>query len=186
MCIRDSAKWVALPGVLLGAGGSWMMTHYTGQVTHADLLVPLFLQGLGMGLMFVPLSTLAFSTLPMDKQAEASGIYSLVRSVSGAVGVSVTSTFLARSTDAQWSELRGYINPFNPAVPQYLEQLGLTPDGRGLELLARALAAQAQLTAFVSSFWFLTASFVVMIPLVLLLKPSQGPRPARVGAAGAS
>jgi DHA2 family multidrug resistance protein len=181
-----SPKWVALPGVLLGAAGSWLMTRYSGQVTHTDLLVPLFLQGLGMGLMFVPLSTLAFSTLSMDKQAEASGIYSLVRSVSGAVGVSVTSTFLARETSAQWSELRGSINVFNPAVRQYLEGVAPNtdpqPSGAALELLARTLAAQAQLTAFISSFWFLTASFVAMVPLVLLLKPShrarRGARPA--------
>ncbi len=169
-----SAKWVALPGVLLGMLGAHLMTRYNMQVTMLDLVLPLFLQGVGMGLIWVPVSALSFSTIPSDKSAEASGIYSLVRSVSGAIGLSMTSTFLARATVEHWNLLRGYINPFNPAVQAYLHSMDLHPHGKGLELLARAVGIQASLTAFVSSFWFITASFLVMIPLVLMLR-ERGP-----------
>ena len=108
---RVSAKWVALPGVLLGLAGSYMMTGYSTQVQPMDLLLPLFLQGVGIGLIWVPISALAFSTIPQEKSAEASGVYSLVRSITSAMGVSITSTFLAREIEMQWSLLRGQINP---------------------------------------------------------------------------
>jgi DHA2 family multidrug resistance protein len=177
---RMSAKWVALPGAIVSVWGSWLMTHYNAQVGTWDLVFSLFLQGVGMGMMFVPLSTLAFTTLPREKAAEASGIYSLVRSVSAAIGVSMTSTFLARSNDMHWAMLREYVNPFNPAVRDYLQSLNLQPSGQGMELLARTVAQQVRLTAFIDSFWFITASFAIMIPLILMLRqrgalPSPAP-----------
>ena len=167
---RFSAKWVALPGVLMGLLGSWMMTRYSTEIQPADLLVPLFLQGAGMGLIWVPISALAFSTLPQGKAAEASGVYSLVRSLTSSMGVSITSTFLAREIEMQWSLLRGQINPYNPAVQAYLAPLDLHSQAQNIALLANTVATQSKLTAFVSGFWFITASFVVMIPLVLMLR----------------
>ena len=137
---------------------------------RSDLLLPLFLQGVGIGLIWVPISALAFSTIPQEKSAEASGVYSLVRSITSAMGVSITSTFLAREIEMQWSLLRGQINPYNPAVQAYLAPLDLHSTTQGITLLANTVATQSKLTAFVSGFWFITASFAVMIPLVLLLR----------------
>ena len=179
---RVSAKWVALPGVLTGLAGSYMMTRYSTQLEPMDLLLPLFLQGVGIGLIWVPVSALAFSTIPDDKSAEASGVYSLVRSVTSAMGVSITSTFLAREIETQWSLLRGQINPYNPAVQAFLQPLDLHSQAQSIALLANTVATQSKLTAFVSGFWFITASFAVMIPLVLLLK-NRGPRGRFSGAA---
>jgi DHA2 family multidrug resistance protein len=183
---RMSAKWVALPGAMVSVLGSWMMTRYNAQVAPADLVLPLFLQGAGMGLMFVPLSTLAFSTIPVEKAAEASGIYSLVRSVTAAIGVSMTSTFLVRSSDMQWATLREFVNPFNPAVHDYLRSMNLDAGNlQAMELLGRAVGAQARLTAFVDTFWFITASYAVIIPLLFMVK-ERAPRPRPVPLAEAA
>jgi len=179
---RVSAKWVALPGVLTGLAGSYMMTRYSTQIEPIDLLLPLFLQGVGIGLIWVPISALAFSTIPAEKSAEASGVYSLVRSITSAMGVSITSTYLAREIETQWSLLRGQINPYNPAVQAFLAPLDLHSQTQSIALLANTVATQSKLTAFVSGFWFITASFAVMIPLVLLLK-NRGPRRRFAGAA---
>ena len=175
-----SPKWLVLPGVLMSMFGSYMMTGFNAQITYADFIAPLLMQGFGMGLIFVPLSALAFSTLPTRFAAEAAGIYSLVRSVGAAVGISMVSTFFSRTAQAQWSLLRGNVNPFNPAMHAYLAPLHMDASGKGALLLAQATGAQAQLTAFVSSFWMMTASFLLMIPLVLLLKqaPPGGGKPA--------
>jgi DHA2 family multidrug resistance protein len=174
-----SPKRLVLPGVLVSMYGSYMMAGFNAQVTYADFIVPLLLQGFGMGLIFVPLSTLAFSTLPARFAAEAAGIYSLVRSIGAAVGISMVSNFFTRTAQAQWTLLRGHINPFNPALQAYLAPLHLQPRGQGIALLAQATGLQAQLTAFISSFWMIAASFLLMVPLVLLLKESpHAPGPA--------
>jgi DHA2 family multidrug resistance protein len=177
---KMNPKWLALPGVLSGMLGSYLMARYNMQVDMVHLLVPTFLQGMGIGLIWVPVSALAFSTLPSSKSAEASGIYSLIRSVTAAIGVSMTSTYFARAIDSQWSLLRGHVNPFNPAVQAYLQPLDLQPYGQGIAVLARTVATQSQLSAFVDSFWFITASFALMIPLVLLLRDRGHARLASV------
>jgi len=164
-------KWMVLPGVLLSMAGSYLMTRYTAQVGWQALVLPLLLQGMGMGLIFVPLSTLAFSTIAPSSAAEAAGIYSLIRSLGTAIGISVVSSFFARTTQAQWSLLRGHIDPFNPAVHNYLQQE--PAHAPGIALLAQEVGLQAQLTAFISSFWLITVSFLVMLPLVLLLRSER-------------
>jgi MFS transporter, DHA2 family, multidrug resistance protein len=168
---RLNPKWLVLPGVLLSMAGSYLMTRYTGEIGWQALFLPLLLQGMGMGLIFVPLSTLAFSTIPPAAAAEAAGIYSLIRSIGTAIGISVVSTFFARTTQAQWSLLRGHIDPFNPAVHSYLQNAPAHVPG--IALLAKELGFQAQLTAFISSFWFITLSFLLMLPLVLLLRSGR-------------
>ena len=169
---RINAKWVAMPGVLLGLTGSYLMTGYNTDVMPSDLILPLFLQGLGIGLIWVPISALSFSTLPEEKSAEASGVYSLVRSITSAMGVSITSTFLAREIESQWSLLRGQINPYNPVVQSFLAPLDLHTQREAMSVLANTVATQSKLTAFVSGFWFITASFAAMIPLIFLLRDS--------------
>jgi DHA2 family multidrug resistance protein len=168
---RVNPKWLVLPGIILSMAGSYMMTRFSGEVGWQALVVPLLLQGTGMGLIFVPLSALAFSTIPQASAAEAAGIYSLIRSLGTAIGISVVSTFFARTAQAQWSLLRGHINPFNPALHDYLQQ---APQHMpGVALLAKSLAQQAQLTAFVSSFWLITVSFLCMLPIAFLLRTAR-------------
>jgi DHA2 family multidrug resistance protein len=170
---RVNPKSMVVPGIILSMAGSYMMTRYTGEVGWQALMLPLLLQGAGMGLIFVPLSTLAFSTIPPASAPEAAGIYSLIRSIGTAIGISVVSTFFARTTQAQWSLLRGHINVFNPALHSYLQQA--PQQVPHIALLAKGLAEQAQLTAFISSFWLITVSFVAMLPLVFLLRSERRP-----------
>ncbi|MGE5130132.1 MAG: hypothetical protein ACM3IK_10900, partial [Sphingomonadaceae bacterium] len=126
----------------------------------------------------VPMSTLAFSTIAHDHAAEAAGIYSLVRSVGSAIGISVVSTYLTRATQAQWELMRGQVTPFNGAAAQYLQGLHLAPTSPlGVQLLAQAVGDQARLTAFVDALWLITASFAAMLPLLFLVRA-----PGRVAA----
>lgn len=158
-------------GVLCAVAGSYLATRLNGDVTGAWFLPALVLQGAGMGLIFVPMSTLAFSTIGHDHAAEAAGIYSLVRSVGSAIGISVVSTYLTRATQAQWELMRGQVTPFHGAAAQYLRGLHLAPSSPlGVQLLAQAVGDQARLAAFVDALWLITASFAAMLPLLLLLR----------------
>lgn len=161
-------------GIACSVAGSWLATRLNAEVTGLWFMLPLMLQGAGMGLIFVPMSTLAFSTIRHEHAAEAAGIYSLVRSVGSALGISVVSTYLARSTQAQWELLRGHVTPYSDAAARYLHGLHLAPSSPlGVQLLAQAVGEQARLAAFVDAFWLITASFAAMLPLLLLLRPAR-------------
>lgn len=172
-------------GILASVAGNYLMTRFTGDITASDLIVPMMLQGMGMGLIFVPISTLAFTTLPKETAAEAAGIYSLIRSVGSALGISVLATYFSRSTQQNWSSLRGDITPYSEALHSYLAPLHLgIQDPQGIAFAAKAVMHQAQNAGYIDSFWFATMNFVLMLPLLLLVhtpKKTEAP-PAHVSA----
>jgi len=174
-----------LVGMLCSILGNYTMTEFSDTISPHDLILPLVLQGFGMGLVFVPISTLAFTTLPKTLAAEAAGIYSLIRSISSAIGIAILASYLSRSTQQQWAEMRGHINPYNEALTGYLQHLHLGLDEKGIAVAARTLFHQAQNAAYIDSFWFATLNFALMLPLLLLVRsPGKGnaPAPAPVAA----
>jgi DHA2 family multidrug resistance protein len=175
-----------LVGILASVVGNYLMTRFSAEVNAVDLILPQIFQGIGMGLVFVPISTLAFTTLPRAAAAEAAGIYSLIRALSSAAGIAILTTYLSRSTQEYWAALRGYINPYNEALGSYLQQLHLDPhSGQGLAMVAQTVLHQAQNDAYVDSFWFATLNFLMMLPLLLLVrKPKKPDVPVVVNPAG--
>ncbi len=163
-------------GILASIAGNYLMTRFTSDITANDLILPMMLQGVGMGLIFVPISTLAFTTLPREIAAEAAGIYSLIRSLGSALGISILTTYFSRSTEQNWSLLRGDITPYSGALHAYLAPLHLgMQDPQGIALAARAVLHQAQNFGYIDSFWFATLNFVLMLPLLLLVRTPANP-----------
>lgn len=162
-------------GMLLGAAGSHWMTHYSLDINIFWVVWPAMLQGLGMGLIFVPLSTIAYATLARSRMAEAAGLYSLVRTMGAAVGISIVTTLLSRQGQVLWNQLGGRITHYNPAVAQYLQGMHLNPtDPKAIALIAQEIGQQSQMMAIVDVFQLITWSFILMLPLILLLRRSTG------------
>lgn len=171
------ARLLVLIGLGFSALGSWMMTSYSLDITTANIIVPAFLQGIGLGLIFVPLSTIAYATLNPSRMAEAAGIYSLIRTIGSAIGISITTTVLAHQTQIIWNELGAHINVFHGQVTEYLRLLHLTPtDRRGLAVLAGQVARNAEMGAMLDVFKLITFSYALLLPLLFLLKKSGASR----------
>jgi DHA2 family multidrug resistance protein len=173
---RVDARYLIGFGMLLSAAGSWMMTSYSLDVTIAQIIWPAFLQGLGLGLIFVPLSTIAYMTLERSRMAEAAGIYSLVRTIGAAAGISIVTTVMTRQAQVVWSELGAHVTKYNPAVMDYLRSLHLSPsDPHAMALIAAQVAQQSTLAAILDVFKMTTWSFLAMLPLLLLLRRRGAP-----------
>ncbi|MDX8378677.1 MAG: DHA2 family efflux MFS transporter permease subunit [Gallionella sp.] len=166
-------------GILASIAGNYLMTHLTGDISANDLIMPMMLQGMGMGLIFVPISTIAFTTLPREVAAEAAGIYSLIRALGSSIGISILTTYFSRSTEQSWNLLRGHITPYNESLNSYLAPLHLgAQDPQGIALAAKAVIHQAQNIGYIDSFWFATLNFVLMLPLLLLVQTQTKKRPS--------
>ena len=125
------------------------------------------------------MSTLAFQNISSEKQDEASGIYSVMRSLGSSVGIAIIGWQLARRTNLHYAILTEQITPFNPAVSQYLAPLGLSPDtGMGAKVLANEVMAQASMLAFQDAFILSGLAAFAMLPMVLLI---QKPAKSEVG-----
>jgi DHA2 family multidrug resistance protein len=160
------------------------MTYYSLDVTQMNIIWPAFLQGIGLGLVFVPISTVAYATLDRHRMAEAAGLFSLVRTVGAAVGISIVTTLLAHQSQIIWNELGGHVSQYQAALVEYMRRLHMAPtDPRGLAVVARELGRQAQMGAMLDVFKLITWSYLALVPLVFLLKKSTTQRAGPVPAA---
>lgn len=183
---RIDPRYLVLTGIGLSTLGTWIMAGYTLDISPGWIVGPGIVQGLGMGMIFVPLSTLAYDTLPRELAAEAAGLFNLVRTVGSSIGISIVATVLTRRTQHHWDVLGGYINPFNPDLQNWLTARGLSlDDPLAAQQLAGELNRQAGMLAFVDTFWLVTWSFVLMAPLVWLLRrPAQAAKSSAGALAG--
>jgi DHA2 family multidrug resistance protein len=171
---RVDARWIIGTGMSIAAVATWMMSWYNLDISPGWLIWPGVLQGIGMGTIFVTLSTLAYATLPASDTDAGAGLFNLARSVGSSIGVSVAATWYTRFGQADWNRLGGHINPFNPAVNQWLQDQGMTlQDPAAAGLLAHELSRQASMIAFTQVFGMIALSFVLMAPLLFLLKPKS-------------
>lgn len=164
------ARLIILFGMGLSALGNYECTHFSLDVNAWQIIFPSILQGLGLGFMMVPLSTMAMATLEKHLVSDASGLYSLLRTLGSSMGIAAISTLYSRASQANWQSLGGAINPFNSALQNYVAQSLLHLQ---MPALPEILYRQASMVAVVQAFWWITASFVFMLPLLLLLKPLQ-------------
>lgn len=168
---HDPRKLIA-SGIVLAFLGVHFMTWYSLDIDPFWVVWPSLLQGFGMGMVFVPLSTVAFQTLPRETASEAAGIYSLIRTIGGSIGTSVMTTILSNQGQASWNQLGGHINPYNPALRDWLGQAGGDMnDPLTVHILANAvLHPQAQMLAFLDDFKVVSLSFLAMLGLIFFMQ----------------
>ena len=173
-------------GIVLSAIGAYAMTSYSLETTTINIIWPAFVQGIGLGFIFVPLSTIAYATLDRSRMAEAAGMYSLVRTIGASIGISIVTTVMTHQAQIIWNELGAHVTMYQGAVVDYLARLGLRPtDPRGLALIAREIGMQAQMGALLDAFKLITWSYAFMLPLIFLLRRSTTVRAGASASAAA-
>lgn len=177
---KVETRTLVLTGMLCSFAGSASMTRYTLDVDMWALTWPGLLQGVGIALIMVPLSVHAYTTLPPQKMAEAAGMNNLIRNLGSSIGISLAATLFVRFTQQGWQQLGGYVNPYNPAVRDYLSNLHLTPDDPlAAQLLAKEVGIQAAMASMSKVYWVIAIAGVVMAPLVMMLKTPKMPASAK-------
>ncbi len=173
------ARYLITTGIILASFGGWQMTRYNLSLDMFWIVWPAAIQGLGIGMIFVPLSTLAYDTLPKRDMAEAAGLYNLTRTIGSSIGISVLATTLSRRGQYHWQTLGGNIQADNPTVYLWLQDHGLSlADPGAAASLARELGRQASMLAFIDAYLLVSWSFIVMAPVVWWLRRAGHGQPA--------
>lgn len=180
---RFDPRALVAVGLLLTGFGNLKLGWLNLNAGFWDLAIPGIVSGLGMGLFFVPMSTLAFQNIGSERQDEASGIYGVMRSLGSSVGIAIVGWQVASRAQFHWAVLSEQIIPFNPEALAYLRPLGLSPHSpQGAEMMAGLVATQASMLAFQDAFWLTGWAAFLMLPVVLIL---QRPAPGAKAPAGA-
>jgi DHA2 family multidrug resistance protein len=111
----DPRKLMAL-GVGLLCYSLWTMTGWTPDASQWSVISVTIIQGAGLGFVFIPLQVVAFATLPAAVRTDGTSLLSLFRNIGSAIGVSVTSTMLARNIQAVHADLVQHVTPFSRAL----------------------------------------------------------------------
>lgn len=166
--VVDPRKLV-VAGLSLTALSLWEMTGFSPQMDSWPVIRSGITQGLGLGLVFVPLSTLAFATLPPEFRADATSLFSLVRNIGSSIGISLVTVMLTRNVQVNHAELSAAVNPFNPVL-QGANPAAAAGSSSALATLDQLVNAQASMISYIDDFWLMMWVTLAAIPLALLLR----------------
>ena len=125
-----------------------------------------------MGLVFAPLSQLAYATLAPKDTIGGAVVFNLCRTIGGSFGISIVNTYFSRIQQKEWNELGGSLSLDNPLLQQAAHSQGTTmTDPSFLAQIQNLVHQQSTLSAFVYTFGFLMFSYFCLIPLLALFKP---------------
>ncbi|MBN8481553.1 MAG: DHA2 family efflux MFS transporter permease subunit [Xanthomonadales bacterium] len=168
-------------GLLLIAFSLWMTTGFSADMPTAPVVWSGVIQGLGLGLVFVPVSMLAYATLPPRARTEAAGLFSLSRNIGSSVGISIVFTLVARGTQANHAELAERLTPYSTTP---LPAIWNPASTQGLVALNAEVTRQAAAIAYLNDFWLMMWLTLAALPLVLLFRvPRRGGAGVSVAAA---
>jgi DHA2 family multidrug resistance protein len=161
-------------GFAITAVSLWQMAHYTIELSQGDIIWPGMIQGVGMGLVFVPLSAATFATLSPAMRAQGTALFSLVRNIGSSIGISLVQTMLVRNTVAAHASLTERITYANPAWhnPAIARAYDLSTQS-GTALLDSTVTQQAAMIAYIDDFWLMLFLTVAVTPLLLLIRPPE-------------
>jgi len=176
---RIDARWPIMVGILMTGASLYFMTKFGVEVSNFDVVWIGLLQGLGLGLVFVPISSVAYSTLPAHQRTEAASLFSLVRNIGSSIGISAVMTLLARGAQASHSELAARIPAFGAEtalVPSAWDPSTLS----GAAALNAEVSRQAAVIAYLNDFQLLMLLTFAALPLVWFLRAgvNKGPAPS--------
>jgi MFS transporter, DHA2 family, multidrug resistance protein len=167
-------------GLVLSAVSFLQLAHMTVDTAFWDLFWPQVLQGAGFSLVFVALTTAALASIPKPKITSASGLYNVVRTVFGSIGIALAASQLSTATAANHAILAERASMANPAAVTWVTQAtsgmmrtgvdAMTARTRALKLLDATITRQSVVLALNYVFVLIAILFVFALPLVLLLR----------------
>jgi len=186
---RMDQRWLLALGCILNAYAVYVMSEVTLGMDYWSLAWPRFIQGAGVGFIFVPLNTVALATIAREKMGNATAALNVVRNLGGAIGVAVMTTLLARRSQEHQSTLVGHVNIYDPETAERLRVWArhfaaagtdaFTAQKQAVGMLYREVTRQSELLAFADDFWILFVLFcgtLLLLPLLARVRidaPSQ-------------
>ncbi len=171
---RVDVRLQLLAGLSLTAISQWEMTYFDLDISGWDIVRTGIVQGLGLGFLFVPLSTVTFSTLSPALRNEGTALYSLIRNIGMSIGISIVITMLARWTQSGHAALAQYINPFSLPLRAAVDAGALDPHSlQGLAMIDAEVTRQAATLAYLQDFRLMMWVTLAAMPLIVLLRPRK-------------
>lgn len=170
-------------GITVAAYSTHLMSQFSLLADFRTVIWPRIVLGVGMGFLFIPLTTMTMSSIKKEDMGNASAIYNLLRNLGGSFGVAFVTTIIARGAQTHQNSLVEHLTPFDRgyqiAVSQARHALtysGMNPvvaNSAGAETIYGQLLRQASMLSFNEAFYLLSIFMVLVLPLVFLMKKAK-------------
>ena len=180
---RIEARWLVMCGVLIVTLSLFHMATFNLEIDFRTAMMARIYQSAGFAFLFVPINVMAFYFIPKEKFNNATGIINLARNIGGSFGIANVMTVLARRTQFHQNMLVSHMTsldmPYHRMVDgarQLLFGAGSSPTDAMAQAQGMAyglLQRHAAMLAFVDTFWLMGLTFLLLIPLMFLMKKSR-------------
>ncbi|QDX81678.1 hypothetical protein B9N43_10680 [Denitratisoma sp. DHT3] len=171
---RLGSRRLAVVGLCILIVSVYLRTGFNPLLTSVDIIIPMALQGIGAGAVFMPIALLYISDMPPAKIASANGIYAFTRTLSIGIGTSVATSLWDNRTSHHHAQLTAQITPYNDAATQALGGLSASLGNEGaLATMERLITVQAQTLGVNDYNVFAIGLLLAGIAFILLVKPGR-------------
>jgi len=171
-------RWLVGVGLFIAAISLWQMTRWTLVMGERDFIITGFVQGIGLGLVFIPLNLTAFSTLGPHQRTEGASLMNLARNVGASVGISIVTVLLSQNVQSLHQSIGASFKGLNtpPDDPTITSLFGSVSQGL-LMLIDGEVNRQAAMIAYLDDFKLMLILTIISLPLVFVLKRPAPRRP---------
>jgi DHA2 family multidrug resistance protein len=169
---RVDPRALIISGLAVFAVSFWSMSHFALNMDWQEIASTGFVQGLGTGMVFTPVTVLAFGTLNPSLRADATGFFALLRSVGNSAGISLLQATYTRLVQTVHSTLVQGLSPDNPVAraPEMAAPFGMASQS-GMMAMDAEVTRQASMVAYVDLYHLLYIAALAIMPLILFLRP---------------
>jgi DHA2 family multidrug resistance protein len=168
---RIDVRLIIGTGVMLAALSLWQMSHFSMLMDMSPVVWTGVIQGLGIGIAYVPMAALTFATLPTVMRNEGTALFNLIRNLGSSVGISTVQGLLVRNTQVVHASLSQHVTPWSFATHAHGPYAGAL----AVAALNREVTAQASMIAYLDDFHFmLILTLVAMLTLLMVRKSDAG------------
>ncbi|HEX3367648.1 MDR family MFS transporter [Phenylobacterium sp.] len=171
---KVDTRLILFTGLLISCAALWQMMNFDLSMTVWPFVTSGIIQGLGIGLLFVPLSTLAFATVPPHLRPEGSGVYTLIRNLGSSVGISIMNALVVANTQTMHDSLASKVVTSDAVVRATLPGAFNPATAAGITALNGEVTRQASMVAYVDDFRLMFIITIACMPMLLLMRK---PRP---------
>lgn len=184
---KMNPKSLLVFGMIVSAYSTYLMSQFSLHADFNTVIWPRIVLGVGMGFLFIPLTTLTMASVRKEDMGNASAIYNLLRNLGGSFGVAFVTTILARNSQMHQNRLVERLTPFDTnyqigseGIAQVLRHKGfdsVTSDYGSLGVIYERLLRESAMMSFNDAFYLLCVLMLVTVPLVLLMKRGKAAAP---------
>ncbi len=170
---RVDARYLMIAGFCVASFALWMMSQWSLNMDRGPILLAGFIQGLGLGLTFMPMNVAAFAAVEPRYRPDASSLLNLMRSVGGSFGISLMVTYISRNTQTSHADIAGEITRFSlPGIDplNFTDRFGQFGSAVW-QMVDLEVSRQALMIAYIDNFYLMSMVILGVAVMTMFFKP---------------